>query len=108
MARAGKVRLEWLATGEGQKVAGVADAPASQGFASASQPARQPDAQLELGLLGAAVRVTEDVLKARGVRDRVTSEQFADLVRLVFNDMARGAAEDAATEALRRIMALPR
>lgn len=103
------VRMEWLATGEGQMMAGVSDAPvASQGFAKSSQDARPHGAPIDAGLLASAVRVTESVLQQRGIRDRVNADQFAELVRVMYNDMAQGRAEDAASEALARILSMPR
>jgi hypothetical protein len=102
------VSLKWLATGEGQMVAGVADMPASQGFAKPSQDPRPSSAPMDPGLLTSAVRVTEAVLRERGIRDRVNADQFAELVRIMYNDMAQGRAEDAASEALARILSMPR
>lgn len=73
-----------------------------------SQPVRAQDAAMELGLLTTAVRITEDVLSKFGIRHEVSSDQFAELVRITFRDLARGAAEDAAGEALDRILAIAR
>lgn len=73
-----------------------------------SQPVRAQDAAMELGLLTTAVRITEEVLSKLGIRQQVSSDQFAELVRITFRDLARGAAEDAAGEALDRILAIAR
>lgn len=84
------------------------DAPASQGFAKPSQDSRPHGAPMDVGLLTSAVRVTESVLQQRGIRDRVNADQFAELVRVMYNDMAQGRAEDAASQALARILSMPR
>lgn len=85
------VALLWLVAGEGEMY-------------PASHPVRRPDAHMELGLLGIAVRIADDVLEARGIRAQVPSATFAELCRVVFYELARGVAEDDAKQALDRII----
>lgn len=63
---------------------------------------------MDMGLLTTAARITDEVLRDYGVRDRVNAEGFAELVHVVYQDMAHGRAEDAASEALSRILAITR
>jgi len=99
-----KVRLEWLAFAEGPMYLPEAYAiPPRE-----SQTARRNDAKVDSGLLHSAVRITEETLKKFGLRDQLDSVQKADLVQIVFNDLARGAADDAALASLGRILAINR
>lgn len=98
------VSMEWLATGEGEMLANVAK-PAPH---KASQPVRSPDAQLELGLLGMAIRIADDVLRDYGIRDAMTSDEFARVVQLTYDALARGRAEDDADAALRTVLQIAR
>ena len=74
----------------------------------ASQPLRQQDAAMDAGMMAMAVRMVDQVLSKYGIRDRATSEQFAELVKIVYQDLVHGAAEDAADAALERILAIAR
>ena len=98
------VRMEWLATGEGPMYLPEAYAVLPRD----SQSARRADVSLESGLLNSAVKITDSVLRNEGLRDHLTSAQFADLVQLVLNDLARGAADDSAVASLGRILAINR
>jgi transcriptional regulator with XRE-family HTH domain len=99
-----KVRMDWLATNTGPmwQPESYAIPPRE------SQPARQVSADIDSGLLTSAVRITDETLNKYGLRDQLTSIQFADLVRIVLNDLARGAADDAAVASLGRILAINR
>lgn len=97
--------MEWLATGEGSMKIDDAMKPAPP---LASQDVREPGAPMDTGLLATAVRITDDVLHQYHVRERVDSDGFAELVRVVYQDLAHGRAEDAASAALDRILAITR
>lgn len=103
-AKAG-VRMEWLAfekspmyTPESYAIPG----------ADRSQPVIREPVGLEPGMHDTAVRIAEEVLGKYGLRDRLSFKQFSELTRLVYNDLARGAAEDAAVASLDRILAINR
>lgn len=102
------VRMEWLATGEGEMLASATAKAAEPAPGLASHGARPPDAQMELGLLTIAVRIVGEVLDGAGIRAQTDTDQYGELVRLVFNDLARGAAEDGARDALDRILSIAR
>lgn len=113
LAREANVNVDWLATGEGPMLRSQPQ-PSAPGYApkpapdKGSQNVREPDAPMDTGLLATAVRITDDVLHQYHVRERVDSEGFAELVRVVYQDLAHGRAEDAASEALDRILAITR
>lgn len=97
--------MEWIASGEGpMKV----DEDLKSASSLGSQDVRGPDAAMDTGLLSSAVRLTEDVLTQYRVRDRVDADGFAELVRVVYQDLAQGRAEDVASAALSRILAVTR
>jgi len=97
-----KMRMEWLAFGTGEKWIEGAARKAD------SQPVIRATAEVDPGMLASAIRITDEVLKKYGLRDQLTSEQFADLSRLVYHDLVRGAADDAAVASLGRILAIAR
>lgn len=99
------MRMEWLATGEGPMMA--SDAPKTAPLRD-SRPEREPDAPVDMELLTAAVRISEEVLTSRGLRDRVDAAAIADLVRLVYQDLRQGRAQEMAAQALDRILAIAR
>jgi hypothetical protein len=107
LCKVAQVRMEWLAFDISPMHSPDA-AWAIDPHPRASQPARQPTGFIDAGLLGASVRITDKVLKNFELRDQLSSEQFADLTQLVFNDLARGAAEDVAIASLGRILAINR
>lgn len=101
------VRMEWIATA----LAPIdAEQPATLRLAEPDPvPYKAPAAKgdpRELDVLGDAVRIVETVLRKHGIRERVDSDQFADMLKYVFYDLTRGAAEDAASAALSRIVAM--
>ncbi|MDR3389904.1 MAG: helix-turn-helix transcriptional regulator [Rudaea sp.] len=98
------VRMEWLATNKGPMYAPESFAiPARE-----SQHARQGGIDLDAGLHSSAVRITNQVLKKYGLLGQLSSDQFSELVRIVYFDLARGAADDAAVESLARVLAINR
>lgn len=105
------VRMEWLATGEEPMLAlheysGVREPDPPPYRAGAPEPGGAMDREMDL--LTDAVRLTEDVLHKFGIRQRANAAQFAELVRFMYAELAAGAAEDAASAALERILDIAR
>ena len=111
MARAARVRLEWLAIGEGPMLAGEQRA-VSAGPEPAPHKDFEPDPRAieerEQRFLAAAVRIVDDRLHSFELRSYTKPEEFAELVRIVLADLKRGSAEDAAAAALDRVLNIAR
>lgn len=104
------VRMEWLATGEEPMLA--SDLPMLKEPETApykdSVPAPGGPMDREMNLLTDAIRIAGEVLTRFGLRERTTATQFAEVARFVYAELARGAAEDAASAALDHILELGR
>lgn len=108
------VRMEWLAFDEGHQFATDAEwainprLPTGRGNPHPSQTTQAGAVNLDPGTLATSLRIADEVLKKYGLRDQLSSEQFADIARLVYNDVSRGAAEEVARASLDRILAINR
>lgn len=108
------VRMEWLAFAEGAQYETSAEwavnprLPSGRENHQSAHMTAEPGAMLHTGMLAASIRIADEVLKKYGLRDQLSSEQFADIARLVYNDVSRGAAEDVAIASLDRILSINR
>lgn len=108
------VRMEWLAWNTGPQHATDAEWAidprllAGRENPHPSQTPRVGAVNLDTGMLAASIRIADEVLKKYELRDQLSSEQFADIARLVYNDVSRGAAQDVAMASLDRILAINR
>jgi hypothetical protein len=114
LCAAARVRMEWLAFDEGPQFATDAEwainprLPTGRGNPHPSQTTQAGAVNLDPGMLATSLRIADEVLKKYGLRDQLSSEQFADIARLVYNDVSRGAAEEVARASLDRILAINR